>query len=200
MGLGFLYFIGSFLIVCIIGLAIYFIWSANREKDDPENQSILMNFMPQYAKGHAIGSVDSVETSGDLTKIVFYPRDLNYIRMAKHDKNVIIKPITIFVQNKNVIYLPGGSLSSFRNIILTYPPRIEEIPEKLKESKAGLSIIQMIGKSEEEITEARALRKIITSQSKIQDLGLPDKMVQDFMEKQKEMGNPITNLEDKKGE
>jgi len=200
MALGFLYFIGWMLLFVIIGLSIYFIWMANREKDDPENQSILINFMPQYSDGHSLGSIDSIETSGEMTKIVFYPRDLNYIRMKKKDKNVIIKPLVLFVLNKNIIHLPVGGLSCYRNIILAFPPRIEEIPEKLRDSKIGQSIMSMVGKSEEEIGADRYYRKIINAQTKIQDLGLPDKMVQDYMEKQNEMGNndPTRNLGDRK--
>jgi hypothetical protein len=200
MGLGFFYFIGWTLLLSFLGLAIYLIYSSTRDKEDPENQSILFNYTPQYAHGFCLGLIDSIETASGVTKITFFPRDLNYIRLAKKDKNLIIKPQVLFASNKCVDYLPTGSLSSFRNIVIVYPQRIEEIPEKVKESKSGLAIMRMVGKTEEDINAESFYRKIINSQAKIQDLGLPDKMAQDFMEKVKEMHNPIDNLADKAGD
>lgn len=201
MGLGFFYFIGWTLLIAFFGIAGYLVWLYTRDKEDPENQSILFNFMPQYSHGFSLGLIDSIETAKGITKITFFPRDLNYIRLAKKDKQVVIKPQVLFVQNKCVDYFPCGGLSSYRNIVVVYPPRIEEIPEKLKESKIGDSIMSMIGNVEEKTIAETVYRKIITSQSKMQDLGLPDKMVQDYMEKQREMReNPIQNLGDKSGD
>lgn len=202
MGLGFLYFISWVFLLSIIGLAVYFIWSSNREKEDPENQSILINFMPQYAHGFSLGLIDNIETAKGITKITFFPRDLNYIRLSKKDKNVIIKPQILFAQNKCVDYLPCGGLSSYRNMVVVYPPRIEEIPEKLKESKIGLSILSMIGKVEEDTIAESVYRKIIKGQSEILDKSMPDKLAQDYIERQQELGksNPIQNLGDKSGD
>lgn len=198
MGLGFFYFIGWTLIISFLGLAIYIIYLYAKDKEDPENQSILINFMPQYTNGFAMGLIDSIQTAKGITKITFFPRDLNYIRLAKKDKQIVIKPQILFALNKCVEFVPCGSLSAFRNIVIVYPPRIEEIPEKLKENKSGQMMMSMIGNIEEKTIAESVYRKIITSQSKLQDLGLPDKMVQDFMEKQKEMReNPSQNLGDK---
>jgi hypothetical protein len=196
MGLGFFYFIGWTLLISFVGLAIYLIWLYMKDKEDPENQSILINYMPQYTHGFCLGLIDSIETSEGISKITFFPRDLNYIRLAKKDKNIVIKPQVLFVQNKCLEHLPAGSLSGYRNIVVAYPPIMEEIPEKLKESKAGLTMMAMVGKIEEDINSEKLYRKIINSQTKIQDMGLPDKMVKDFMEKQLEMkNNPIQNID-----
>jgi hypothetical protein len=203
MGLGFLYFIGWTLLASVLGLAIYFIWMANRDKEDPENQSILINFMSQYSDGFSLGLIESIDKSKDLTKIVFYPRDLNYIRLAKKDKNFVLKPQTIFVANRCLIYCPAGSLSSFRNFIIALPPQVEEIPENLKLNRFGEAIMTMVGKAEEEIREGKILRSVIKSQQRLQEEGLPEEMVKDYMEKQFEMSNsrnPSSNLGDKEGD
>jgi hypothetical protein len=192
MGLGFFYFIGVLFILCLIGLAGWVIWIFTREKQDPENESILINFMSQYTNEFSLGTVDSIETSKELTKITFYPRDLNYIRINKKEKNILLKPQVLFVLNKNLLYLPTGSLSGHRNFILAFPPRAEELPDKLKETKFGEMIMNSLSTSESNLENERHLRKVIEGIVNVRGRELPDKLVQEYIEKMKELGTTLS--------
>jgi hypothetical protein len=204
MGLGFFYFIGTLFILALVGLAFWIIWIFTREKQDPENETILINFMPQYTSEFSLGTIDSIETSKEMSKITFYPRDLNYIRLNKKEKNLVLKPQVLFVLNKNLLYLPLGSLSGHRNFVFAFPPRAEELPDKLKETKFGRILMDSLASSESNLENERHMRKVIEGIINVRGKELPDKVVQDYLEKFKEMGtslpsNSTSSSTEKKG-
>lgn len=173
MNLGFLYFVGFLIIAFIIGLAIIFIRMSTKEQPQPSNRTLLDNYMPQYAHGYSSGVVDSIETSKTTTKIVFFPRDQDLIKIVNQKEGEVVKPETLYVLNKNVVYHPAGSWSTRRNRIAVYPPVVEEIPEAFKEER----VIEKVAENEMAYKGEKQLRKIIESQSKIQDEELPHKMM-----------------------
>lgn len=178
MNLTFFFFVGFLILACIIGLVIYFVRLSTREQADPSNPAFLDSFMPQYSNGYSFGVIDDIQTSATTTKITFYPRDEDLIKIANSKEGQIVKPQKIYVLNKNVDFKPAGSWSSRRNRIKVFPPLIEEIPEGLREEW----VIKRVSENEVEYKHETQYRAIIESQSKIQETELPHRMVERHLE------------------
>ena len=179
---------------------MYLIWLANRQKEDPENQSIIVNFMSQYTNGYCLGTVDEIKSSEHLTRFTYYPRDLNYIRMSKQDKKIILKPQRLYALNKCIDYIPLGGLSSHRHLIFVYPPNIDEIPERIKRSLFGSALMSSIGELQEENRESVIYKKQIDSLINVMEEGKSDKAVRSAIEKLKETQRQIAESPTKKEE
>lgn len=186
----FFYFIGTIMLLMAIALAGYLFWILTRPKEDPENETILINFMAKYSDGYSQGIIDSCDEKEGITRIVFYPRDLNYIRMKKSG-NKVIKPLTIFVSSKNIVHLPVGSFSSYRNVILAFPPKIEALQEKVKEQSFGKYMMKMIGENEHENEEVKLLRRRIKNQAGILEMSEGMDIARDGLEKLTEINKDL---------
>lgn len=162
--IGGLIFIAILMALVVTGLVGYFLYIKFKEKDDPDNADILLNFMPQYSEGYAMGVITDKEFSEDRIGVTFYPRDVDYINATKGSNDKKLKAYTIYYRNKDFFPL---AMSGHRNIWLGLPPRPEDIPEQLKTTPIGKMLMKMISESDSTVNEVEILRKSKESDHRI---------------------------------
>jgi len=184
MNLLFLYIIAGVMgLICLVALS-FFIVMRFREREEPENQQIFENYMPQYSEGHTDGIIESIEFGEERIKIIFYPRDINYIKELNKDKSFKIKSYTIFYDKKQVIPLP--IFSGHRAKIKAFPHRIDLLPEGLIETKYGKKIIEMINDNNELKDESSLLQMRLDNLQKIAKQTFGGEIYSNYVEKTKE--------------
>lgn len=149
--IGFLYFVGILLLLVafvFIGIIVY---NERRELEEPRNQPLIENFNMTASK-YSEGIVEDEEMKGNLIKIVFRPRDPDYIK-ALNDKEVIKKQ-TVFYLQKHVKTIPQGGHSLYRTKIKAYPSEFKYLPEYLKEGEGGKNMMKMLNEKSTEQDEA----------------------------------------------
>jgi len=134
-----LYWIAFVMALPIIGAFIYLLRITFKERDDPENQTIHENYMPQYSDGHTDGIIDEVIIGKKRIGVRFYPRDLNYIRLKKEGK--VIKPYLVWYDKCKLVMFPQGSFSGHRNKSKGFPSEIEGLPEGILNDDFGKAIM-----------------------------------------------------------
>jgi len=139
ISLSFLYIIAGIMCAFLIAGIVYILVNRVRNADEPENETIIENYMPQYANGYSEGIVKEMEFGEERVKIVFNPRDINYIRELK--ENNILEPITLYFNKRQIIPI---NISSHRNKIKCFPDDIDLLPEQLKETRFGKKIMEII--------------------------------------------------------
>jgi hypothetical protein len=180
------YIAGIFFIAFIV-VGIYLYRMFTEEKQDPENLPFLINGMSAYSNGYGLGSIEKMEFMEKLVKIVFYPRDLNYLKLSKEEKT-LLKPQTIFVLKRNVIPL---GFSARRNDYLVLPDRIENLSEKLKNHPFGKYVMAYLKESEENQEEVELLRKRAINQNKIAQKVIGLDLFEDYISKSKEITKDV---------
>ena len=102
MNLTFLYWVaGLFAVITMIGVA-YILYNRFKELEEPVNETIIENYMPQYSGGHTDGVVSEMEIGEERVKIVFYPRDINYIKELNKDKRFRVRQYILFYDKRLV--------------------------------------------------------------------------------------------------
>lgn len=200
----FFYVMGGALILIVIGLAVYLIRLYTKEQDEPENEIILINLMFQYTKEHALGVINSIEFGTNMAKVMFFPRDINYIKLKKQEnKNVSFKEIPLFIPT-NAIY---NFSSGHRHFLFAFPPKVNLIPDQLRNSPLGKLLISVAYNSEKELEKEEILQNRIKNQAEMLNKTVGYDILEDFIEttgKIKDYAvNPIsreTNDKEKKGE
>lgn len=167
MNLIFLYWIIGIMASIVVGTLFYFIYSKQKEKQEPENQPILENYLPQYSDGHTDGIVDEIKIGEKRIGISFYPRDINYIRELKKNKHFKIKRYTIFYDKNQIDFIPQGTFSMHRNKIKGYPSDISLLPDYLKDTPQGKIIMQTIEKNNELKDESELMSKRMIALKKV---------------------------------
>ena len=139
ISLNFLYIIAGIMCAFLIAGIVYILVNRVRNADEPENETIIENYMPQYSNGYSEGIVKEMEFGEERVKIIFHPRDINYIRELK--ENNILEPITLYFNKRQIIPI---NISSHRNKIKCFPDDIDLLPEQLKETRFGKKIMEII--------------------------------------------------------
>ena len=141
ISLNFLYIIAGIMCAFLIAGIVYILINRVRNEDEPENETMIENYMPQYSNGYSEGIVKEMEFGEERVKIVFNPRDINYIRELRDNKNVNVEPITLYFNKRQIIPI---NISSHRNKIKCFPDDIDLLPEQLKETRFGKKIMEII--------------------------------------------------------
>jgi len=148
MNISLMYWFLGFLVVGLLGGLIWFFYEKFKERDDPEDETLFVNFMPQYSHGYKTGVINKVIVGDKRIGIEFYPRDIDYIKHLK--EKVEIQPELVFFEKDKVIQIPKGTWSSYRNEIWGLPPSSSDLPIFFKEHPLGKKIMEYIeGKSGE---------------------------------------------------
>jgi len=151
MALGFIYFIAGFIFVILIGLIVTALILYFKEEKQPEDDTIFINYKPQFSKGYSLGIINQTFKGKKRTGIEFFPRDIDYVRHHKKKEKTKIEPQLVFFKNSQLTPLPKGRLSSERNILIGEPTDPEDLPEEIKEKEFGKDIMnKMTNKSKEE--------------------------------------------------
>jgi len=140
----FLSIVAGIMVAFLIALVVYILVNRLRNVDEPENETIIENYMPQYSRGYSEGIIKEMELGEKRVKIVFNPRDINYIRELKDNKSVNIEPVTIYFDKRQIIPI---NISSHRNKIKCFPDDIDLLPEQLKETRFGKKIMEIISEN-----------------------------------------------------
>jgi len=142
MALGLIYFAVSVVAVLTLVAFGYFVYIKYKSREEPENQPLLENYMPQYSEGSVLGVVSDLKLSETRAKISFYPRDIDYIKLQKEKTK--IKEYTIFCDKAQIQFFPKGAFSQHRDLIKIYPSNPDMLPETIKNTPQGKVIMKMI--------------------------------------------------------
>jgi len=198
MNLIFLYIIaGIMALLCLIAIGFY-ILNRFREMEEPENEIIIEHYMPQYSGGHTDGVVQSMEIGEKRIKIVFLPRDINYIKEFKIDKKLTIKPYTLFFDKRQVDSLPQGDLSMHRNKLKAYPNDITLLPEELKRKRIGKMIMKMIDENNKLSDESELMQKRMDNLRRIASQTFGGEIFVKYSDKMKDLMKDVSESIEKK--
>ena len=155
--------IGTLILIVLLGLFIFFIVLRFKEKEEPTDDTLFIHFMPQYTHGYHMGVIEKVYYGEKRTGILFFPRDIDHVRIFKAKKKenlrVVIKPELIFIDNRKLIHLPKNSgLSGERNEIWGLPPNPEDFSELFKQHPMGKMMMQMVNEKNAITTEVECIR------------------------------------------
>lgn len=163
-----LYSIAGFFLIAFTVLFVYFLYLRFSDKEDPQDKPLLLIFGHRFAKGHVFGFVDKVIRKKDRTCFIFFPRDIDYVRM-QNDKEYKIEPIKIWVENEKEESLPKITFSEHRNLIMIYPKYAEELTDSFRKTDIGKAIMEITEDRNSRIEKQNCTRKRIDSQNKILD-------------------------------
>lgn len=184
MALGFLQILaGAFFLLTLGGIG-FIIYNKIREREEPENQIIIENYLPQFADGHTDGIVSDMKFSEDKIMIEFYPRDINYIRELNKDKKFKIKPYKIYYDKRQVVPLP--MFSSHRFKLKAFPHRVDLFPEGLKNTSFGQTMMYMINERNKLGDESKLLQERLKNMNEIAKQTFGGEIYTDFVIKTEE--------------
>lgn len=150
-------FIVIFLLVIFLcgGGVILYLFIKTYKSKTSKNAPIIINPAPQYSNNRVLGSLISIETGRKNRKLIkMVPGDVDVDKDSEDEVK--------FISDK-VVTLPKG-FSSDRDIILTLPPRVEDLNknfiklgEKVEEKNVDNHIIEVMRESKD---RKNLLRKI----------------------------------------
>lgn len=115
------------------GLIIWFLVTFFKEREEPEDNTIAINFLSHLAQGRALGIETRVQKGKNGRHVVrMEARDVS-VKNLKKGKNIVE-----FVVDKNKrILLAKGELSMERNISINLPPSASDFSKEFKEHWIG---------------------------------------------------------------
>jgi hypothetical protein len=186
-----------FLLAFLI-LFIYFIALKFTESKDPQDKPLILIFGHRFAKGYRVGFVDKVIRAKERTCFIFYPRDLDYIRM-KDEKNYKVEPVKIWVENEKEETLSRITFSEHRNFIFVYPKYSEDLNKSFRNTIIGKKIMEIVEESNTDIERQRIYRKRIESQEQfLEEVGGYSDIAENYVERLNETFKEITKSKDSK--
>ena len=137
LGTSLLIIIGACL---IIGLMVWLLILYFRTQDKKTKQSLIVNLMPQYAKGHALGQEVRIEKSDNRFLVEYSPRDVSDELLLEKGE---IENVKVVVDKDKIITLPCGTLSAYRDIKFLLAPHAEDYSTELKSTLLGKHLMEM---------------------------------------------------------
>ena len=185
--------------IIIVGLFVWVLILKFKEEDEPTDDLIFRNFMPQYTEGYSMGSVIEVIRGEERTGIRFLPKDVDYVSAFKKRKSIVLKPQLVWIENRKLLSMHRGILSMHRNELWGLPPNPEDLPEAFKNTEFGKALMHFIESGNSDQEESNILRERIAVQNKLlkktEGLGL----VEDYFSKTSEIIKDLGKLKgDKK--
>jgi len=186
-----------FYIVLLLILSIYIFTIVYKEQEEPTDDTIFINFLSQYTEGYSFGSIIEVIQGTKRIGIKFIPRDLNYVKLFKMNKNkekIIIKPQLMWIEKNKLISLPKGFLSGARHVVFGLPVNPEDFNDSFKSTEIGRVFMEMINKIDSNEEETHILRKRINSQTKFLEKTIGNEIVDNFMNESFEITKDISKI------
>lgn len=139
MGLGTTIFIilGSF---TIIGLMTWLLLLYFKQQEKQTRQSLILNLMPQYAQGFAIGQEVNIQKSDNRFLVEYQPKDISDEFLLNKTE---IENVKVVIDQNKIITLPAGTLSSYRDIKILLAPNAEDYSTELKSTIIGKYFMEM---------------------------------------------------------
>jgi len=114
------------------GLGIWLLIEVFREKKEPEDKTIALNWCSHLSGGRFLGTEDDVKLGkGNRFFIHIDPKDIS----VNHKGEIKLQPVIVDV-NKRVTSSRGFP-SKDRNIAFYLPPNPEDFPDSFKETALG---------------------------------------------------------------
>lgn len=164
----FLIIVGILMLLVVIGLVVFMFWEKNREVEYV-GDTIVRNFLPEYAENNYKGVLVSEERIGDRTRITFKPkprieRDFEgNILPIGEDKR---KPVSVIVLNNLVKRFPKGTLSDEPEIMLI-PPNMDNFPKDFQQTFFGNIILKAINEEDSYNTALEVMESKIDLTNKL---------------------------------
>ena len=191
MNIGFLYFLGGLFFLVSIVLAVWFVIEFFRERKEPVDQTLLMNYMPQYANGHHMGVIDEVIQGDTRIGIKFFPRDYDYAKEIKKHGKLKIEPQTVFFLKHQTRPIQKETLSDYRNILKAYPPKCEDLPVGVKKTEEGKELMKIIEKNNSNKEETDILRMKNIRQKRFLEMSEGQEIAEDTISLEEESKSQI---------
>lgn len=116
----------------LLGLVIWLLVEYFKEKEEPRDDPIAINFCSHLSEGRFMGTQVKVDIGKDGRYVCMLdPKDLS---PKTHDKP---KLVTVIVDNNKLVPLPKGRPSKERNFVIYLPPSAEEIPSEMRDTLIG---------------------------------------------------------------
>lgn len=142
--------------IATFSLTLWLIIEFYRDKKEGKDDPIAINFCSHLpgAEGRFIGTEQKVEIGkGGRYVIDFMPGDI------RHDFKGEVKSVPVVVGSNKRIVLPRGHPSRDRNILFYLPPEAENIPNELKDTLIGKSLMWAVELQNYEKTVIDILRE-----------------------------------------
>lgn len=195
LGINLLIIIGSFI---IIGLLVWLLSLYFKSEDKKHKQSLIINLMPQYANGFAVGLEVNTRKTDNRFLIEYQPRDISDEVLAEKTE---IDNVQVVIDKDKVITLPAGTLSSYRDIKILLAPNAEDYATELKTTLFGKYLMQMTEEINNNNLEIGIVREGSDRKTKMaKNMGdgeVSQTQIEKFEELAKEMVKIATN-QDKK--
>lgn len=183
--------LGIGLSVAILVMFILVFREKLKDEEDPLDDVIFKNYLPQYAKGHSQGVIIEVIRGDKRTGIRFMPRDIDYLALRRTKEKKIVEPQLVWFQDEKLIAMPKGTLSSHRHELLGLPQNAEDLPSNIKKTVMGMALMQIIEAASANKEEVDVLRKRVVVQTKLVHKTEGYELVDDFMNKNAEINKDI---------
>lgn len=133
----YVFIIAAFLI--LFGLIVWLLSIVFREKKEAKDSPIDLNFLSHFDTGCFIGTeISSVGAKDNYHFIKMLPKDID---IDKLNKNEVIKPVSIIVENNKICSFPKGTLSKDKNINFLLPKKSSDFHETVKDSIIGKGLM-----------------------------------------------------------
>lgn len=181
------------MVLIIVGLFVWLLLLLYREKQDYENNPIIVNFNSKYSNKSFIGiQTEVIEGKNGRLHIRYIPKDYDVRNMNSKETEIIVEP-------KKVVSLSMGSLSGDRYVKMILPRNPEDLSEELKDHDFFKSMMMFTEMKNAIKTEIDTLREGANRRDnillKMGDRQLSSKFIQDWEESIKDMVRSITKEE-----
>jgi hypothetical protein len=186
MGIGLL-LLGLSMAGIITGLFVWLLILKFKEPEQPNDDTILRNFMSGYTNGHSLGSITEIFQGDKRVGYKFIPRDVDKVKLYRSKEKITLKPQIIWVERDKVVTFVKGTLSAHRHEIWVLPPKPEDLNAELKNTSFGKMLMTMIEDINAKIEESEVLRKRILVQTALLNKTEGLELVQEYMDKVNEV-------------
>ena len=146
-------------VALVVVVLLYIYYKSGLQDDDYSDYTLLENYMSQYTNGFSEGTLIGISKGETRTGYLFMPKDVDYLRRMKRDGKVEIEPQLIFAENWQRILLPKSSLSGERNKIKILPYSPEDVPQEIRDTPFGKTLMEMIKNRRAERNVISVMRK-----------------------------------------
>jgi len=162
MNLGLVFTI-LFFVLTVLGIVTYAVYLiVSREKKKWENSNIILNFMPQFCDGYAIGIEVNSKKIGDRELITYQSTDADNKEVDLGKK---VELQTIPIGNNKIITHSCGNLSSRRTIKFLLPPDASYFSKEFRETLFGKALVKLT----EEINAENVVVDTLLNKNKVED-------------------------------
>lgn len=176
------------ILIALVVIIFFVLWHRlSEDKEEPMDYTIVRMYFPEVCK-YAEGLLLDFKNGSQRKGIVLMPKDVDYMRKLKKKEKVEINPILVWANDYQLKFYPRGTLSPDRNIIDLYPPVPEGLPEFMKETPQGISIMEYVAEKKAEKTSVDVIRMERDTEDRMLKLTKGKDLFNDYLKKEKALG------------